>query len=319
MHSPRSVIEQLRHWFPPVLGILLLGVSMWAIRQELRQHSPQEIWDSLQAIPPKWVGMAMLFTGLNYWALTGYDTLAIRYVGYALPYRKTALVAIISYAISNTVGLALLSGSALRYRFYSSWGLSSAKIAQIIAFCNLSFWLGLFTVGGVLFTLEPIAVPTLLKLPFSSVYPLGIVFLGMTLAYLGWSFLGFQSWQIGKWTLPHLPIQFSLAQIAITALDWLLATAVLYVLLPSTNSLSFAGFFGIYLLAQLAGLISNIPGGLGVFETVMLMLISPPLPAHELLGALLAYRGIYYLLPLTLALLLLGGYEIAQRYSVPRH
>lgn len=315
MNSLRSIIRHTHRWFLSLLGIVLFGLSLWAIRQELSQHSPGEIWGSVRAIPLELVGVAIVLTLLNYWVLTGYDTLACRYVGHPLPYRKTALVAIISYAISNTVGLALLSGSALRYRFYSTWRVPPGKIAQIIAFCNVSFWLGLFAVGGALFIIEPIAVPTLLKLPFSSVHPIGIAFLGVTLAYLIWSALGFRSLRIGGWTLSHLPIQFSLAQITITSLDWILAAAVLYTLLPSATPLSFAGFFGIYLLAQLAGIISNVPGGLGVFETVMLILISPPVPAHELFGALLAYRAIYYLLPLIIALLLLGGYEIRQRYS----
>lgn len=232
MNPFRLVIRYTHQWFPPLLGILLFGLSLWAIQQELSQHSPREIWSSIHAIPLRVVGVAIFLTLLNYWALTGYDTLACRYVGHALPYRKTAVVAIISYAISNTVGLALLSGSALRYRFYSNWGVSPSKIAQIIDFCNVSFWLGLFAVGGTLFIIDPIAVPALLKLPFSSVHPLGIAFLSVTIAYLIWSAFGLRSLRIGSWTLPHLPIQFSLAQIAITSLDWILAAAVLYTLLP---------------------------------------------------------------------------------------
>jgi uncharacterized membrane protein YbhN (UPF0104 family) len=80
---------------------------------------------------------AIAFTGLNYFLLTGYDTLAVRYLGQTLSYRRIALVSLISYAISNSVGLALLSGSAIRYKFYSAWGFSAAKIALIITFCNL--------------------------------------------------------------------------------------------------------------------------------------------------------------------------------------
>lgn len=212
----------------------------------------------------------------------------------------------------------MLSGSAIRYRFYSAWGVSPGQIAQIIAFCNFSFWLGFFAVGGVLFILEPIAVPRLLNLPFSSVHPVGILFLAIVAIYLFWSIFGTRSLRIAGWTLPHLPIQLSLAQIIITSLDWALAAAVLYKLLPSAAPLSYAGFFGIYLLAQLAGILSNVPGGLGVFETVMLVLISPPVAAKELFGALLAYRGIYYFLPLGVALLLLGGYELRQRFRPKR-
>lgn len=102
--------------------------------------------DSLTAIPKPYVILAIALTLINYVLFTGYDTLAVYHLRQPLSYRRTALVAIISYAISNSVGFALLSGSAIRYRFYSAWGFSVAKIAQIIAFCNLSFWLGLFAV-----------------------------------------------------------------------------------------------------------------------------------------------------------------------------
>ena len=314
MKQLRQTIRHYAHFFPTILGITLFCLSIWTLRQELQQHTLTEIWRSVRAIPVEVVEIALVLTVLNYWTLTGYDTLASYYVRQPFPYRKTALAAIVSYAISNTVGLALLSSSAIRYRFYSAWGVSTSKIAQIIAFCNLSFWLGLFAVGGVLFVIEPIKIPALLKLPFFSVRPIGITFLIIVITYLFWSILSSRSLTIAGWRLPHLPIKLSLAQIAITSLDWALAAAVLYKLLPSATPLPYLGFFRIYLLAQLAGIISNVPGGLGVFETVMLILISPPVAADELFGALLAYRGIYYFFPFGIALLLLGGYELRQRF-----
>lgn len=251
---------------------------------------------------------------INYVMLTGYDTLAMIYIQGSLDYRKTAFVGFMSYAISNSVGLALLSGSAIRYRFYAHWGLSNRQIASIIAFCNLSFWLGLLAVGGVTFLVEPLQVPKVLKLPFSSVHPLGLIFLIIIVAYLALSLFTHKTLQIGRWKLPHLPFKLSLTQIAVTAIDWGLAAAVLYVLLPPSLSLSYAGFFGIYLLAQIAGIISNIPGGLGVFETVILLTLSSTIPSIQLLGSLLAYRVIYYWIPLILAILCLGGYELKRQF-----
>jgi uncharacterized membrane protein YbhN (UPF0104 family) len=291
-----------------------LALSLWAIAQELRQYHIREIWSSLTAIPISHVLGAVGLTGLNYIALTGYDTLATYYIRHPLPYRKTALAALISYAISNSVGLALLSGSAIRYRLYRAWGLSVIEIAQIVAFCNLSFWLGLFAVGGVLFLVEPVGVPTLLHLPFTTVHPLGALFLAIVLGYLLATVVRRKPLRFGQWALPHLPLGLCLAQIAVTSLDWALAAAVLYLLLPPAASLSYPVFFAIYLLAQIAGILSNVPGGLGVFETVMLLLLSPSLTSAALFGSLLAYRGVYYFLPLVTAALLLGGYELRQRF-----
>ena len=298
-----------------IIGFILFSLSVWTISKELRQYQPRQILESLTAIPAQSLLIAVGLTMLNYLMLTGYDTLAVRLVRHSLTYRQTALVAVISYAISNSVGFALLSSSAIRYRFYSRWGLSALKIAQIIAFCNLSFWLGLFALGGVLFLVYPPPIPDLLHLPFDSVHSLGIIFLTCVLGYLGWSAVNTKKrLRIGHWELPHIPLKLVLAQIIITASDWALVAGLLYLFLPQPISISYPSFFSIYLLAQLAGIISHVPGGLGVFETVILLLLSPAVASADLLGALLVYRAIYYFLPLTIALLLLSLYESKQGF-----
>ncbi len=305
--------KRLAHMVPIVFSLGLFALSLWAISSELHQHQPGDILRSIGAIPAWALAEAIALTALNYAFLTGYDTLAVRFVRQPLPYAKTALVAVISYGISNSVGLALLSGSAIRYRFYTAWGLSPGKIAQMIAFCNLSFWLGLFAVGGLVFTVEPLSVPGLLHLPFQTAHPLGILFLVITVAYLLLSSVSRHSVKIKGWVLPHLSPKLALSQIAITSCDWALAAAVLYVLLPAHPDLNYFIFFGSYLLAQIAGVISNVPGGLGVFETVLILLISPPIPSVQLLGALLVYRLVYYFLPMLVGVGLLALYELRRR------
>ncbi|HIK43313.1 MAG TPA: DUF2156 domain-containing protein, partial [Leptolyngbyaceae cyanobacterium M65_K2018_010] len=210
-------LKRLVHLLPMMLSLGLFALSIGAIARELHQHQPGDILRSVGAMPAWTLGGAIALTALNYAFLTGYDTLAARFVRQPLPYAKTALVAVISYGISNSVGLALLSGSAIRYRFYTTWGLSPGKIAQIITFCNLSFWLGLFAVGGLMFTVEPLSVPGLLHLPFQTVHPLGIFFLGITVAYLLLSTVSRRSIQIRGWALPHLPLRLALTQIGITS------------------------------------------------------------------------------------------------------
>lgn len=313
MSSPYR--QRLSQAIPVIIGLSLFGLSIWTISQQFRHYHPRQVLENLQAIPQQSVLMATGLTLLNYIMLTGYDTLAVRLVGSSLAYRQTALVAVISYAISNSVGFALLSGSAIRYRFYARWGLSKVTIAQIIAFCNLSFWIGLFAVGGVLFLVNPPYVPDLLNLPFDSIHSLGILFLACVLGYLGWSAVNTKRrLRIGRWELPHVPLKLALRQIVLTAADWALATGVLYLLLPASIPVSYASFFGIYMLAQLAGIVSNVPGGLGVFETVILLILSPPVGSADLLGALLAYRSIYYFLPLISAVLLFSLYESKQKF-----
>jgi uncharacterized membrane protein YbhN (UPF0104 family) len=310
----RSPLAQCARILPVLLSLTLFSLSIWAITNELHRHKPEEIFTDIAEIPHRIILLAILLTVVNYVFLTGYDTLAIRFIKHPLPYKKTALAAVISYAISNSVGLALLSGSAIRYRLYTAWRLPPGKIAQIITFCNLSFWIGLFAVGGLIFVIEPLSVPGILHLPFETVRPLGFIFLGIIVAYLTLSSISRRSIKIKGWVLPHLPLNLSLAQIVVTSCDWTLAAGVLYIMLPAYSGLSFLVFLGSYLLAQIAGIVSNVPGGLGVFETVLILLLSPPVASDRLLVALLVYRIIYYLFPLCVGVGLLAWYELKQRH-----
>jgi glycosyltransferase 2 family protein len=306
-------LRRLSQLGSPILGFLLFGVSLWAIATQLREFDYRDIFRSLTEIPKSYLLLASFCTALNYLMLTGHDALAIQYIRRALPYRKIALTAIVSQAITNTAGLELLTGSAIRYRFYSTWGLSTLEIAKVITFCQVSFWLGFFVVAGLVFISEPVSVPSLLRIPSNSLYPLGTIFLFLVAGYILWNVWSHKPMKLGKWAIPRLSAKLSLFQTAIATLDWAIAASVLYVLLLANAPLAYPSFFGIYILGQLAGAISNVPGGLGVFETVLLLSLSGQIASPELLGALLAYRGIYYFLPLIVAIVLLGIYEVRQR------
>lgn len=294
------------------LSSILLGLSWWVLHQELQHHPPQEIIKSLLTISRNHVVIAIGLTIISYLVITCYDIIAFCHLNYSLAVIKVILTAFFSYAISNTTGFGLLIGGGIRYRYYSFWQVPPKKIAQVIGLANLSFWLGLFAVGGITFIFEPLPVPRLLHVHFLTVRPLGIFFLVMVGVYLYYCWhqktLSFRQQMI---VFPSLSI--SLAQILVSALDWALATAVLYVLLPTHNLLSYFSFFGIYLLAITAAIISHVPGGLGVFETVILFLLPKSFSTSDVLGSLLAYRGIYFLLPLIIAVIGLGIFEIRQK------
>jgi phosphatidylglycerol lysyltransferase len=102
------------------------------------------------------------------------------------------------------------------------------------------------------------------------------------------------------------------AQLTVSVADWALAGAVLYALLPASG-LSFVGFLGAFLAAQLIGLVSHVPGGVGVFESLMVLFLSPFLEPPEIVPSLLMYRAVYYLLPLTVAAVVLAVDELQQR------
>jgi phosphatidylglycerol lysyltransferase len=305
--------KRLLHSLGPLVGLLFFALALLVIHNELREYHYHDIADRLLSIPSLHILLAAGLTILSYLIMTGYDIMALQYIKYPLPYRKIALASFIGYAFSNNIGLSMLAGGSVRYRLYSAWGLSAGDITKVVVFCSLTLWMGFLTLGGIIFLLEPMITPEQLHLPFSSVRYLGLIFLLLVGCYLSWGLLRKRPIRIFGWEVDLPSFRIFLIQIAVASLDWILAGSVLYALMPAAAGLSFMKFMGIYLLAQTAGLLSQIPGGLGVFETVIIMLLSRNLPAPALLGSLLVYRMIYYLIPLMIAAAMLGGREILEK------
>jgi len=307
------MIKKILHYLSPIIGIFLFIIALLVLHNELREYHFHDVLNHLRDLSAQRILTAFLLTILSYVTLTGYDTLAFRYINHPLNYSKIAFTSFISYALSLNVGQAPISGGSVRYRLYSAWGLSIEEIAKVIAFCIFTSLLGIFTFGGLVFLIEPLQIPVSLHIPFTSVRPIGIIFLIVVSLYLIFSLLGKKSVQIKKLIIPIPSIKLSFAQIILTSLDWTMAGSVLYALIPTMQGISFFYFLSIFLLAQLAGVVSQVPGGLGVFETVILLLLSPQIPASEALVSLLAFRFIYYLVPLFISAVLLGTYEILEK------
>ena len=296
-----------------LFGLLLFCLALWAMFHALKGYHYQQIALQVSLIPTHRLLWSLLLTLVSYLLLTGYDYLALRYIQHPLQLTHIALASFIGNAFSHNLGFALLSGGSVRYRLYSSWGLSGFQITGIVAFCSATLWLGFFATAGTLFLLEPLTLPTRLHLPFDSLHLLGQALLVVTAMYLGASVLRRAPITLRGWefTLPRPGLAAS--QLVLAILDWVVGGAVLYVLLPAGGPLTFPAFLAIYLLAQIAGVTSQVPGGLGVFEAVIFLFLSPLLPPTALLGAMLAYRAVYYFLPLGVAAILLGGLELMQR------
>ncbi|MDF5718279.1 MAG: lysylphosphatidylglycerol synthase domain-containing protein [Rhizonema sp. NSF051] len=310
------MFKKLQHNFSSLFGLLLLVLSLWAIAQELRGYSYRDVFNSLEAIPKNRLSWSIWLTALGYIIMIGYDSLGFRYIGRSLSLKRIAFTSLLSCVFSNTIGFALLTGTAIRYRYYLSWGVSALAIAQIIAFANFTFWLGMFAVAGIMFLANPLTIPPQLHLPFATARPIGVIFLSLVVAYLLGSIFVKQPLRIRSQEFLFPSFNISASQILISSLDWILAAATLYVLLPANTTLSYLDFLGVYLLAMFAGVVSNVPGGLGVFEFVILEILSPKVSKTALIGSMLAYRGIYYFLPLIVAAGILGVYEMRYRSKV---
>jgi phosphatidylglycerol lysyltransferase len=311
--------QHLQRLVGPVLSVVLFAAAVWVLHRELRSYHLNDILHALDAIPPARLWAAAGLAGLSYAVMTGYDALAVRYLRHPLAYTKIGLASFIGYAFSNNIGLSMIAGASVRYRLYSVWGLSTVQITQVVAFCTLTLWLGFFCLGGGVFVIDPLTIPAALRVPLGSVRMAGAVMLAIVLVYVLVTLLRKTPLTIREWEIELPPNHIVLLQLVLGSVDWMLAGAVLYVLIAPAVGMSYPGFLSVYLLAQMMGLISQVPGGLGVFETSMVLLLSPGMASSQILGALLAYRAVYYWMPLGVAALLLGLQEVLRRGTlIPR-
>lgn len=291
-----------------VISICLFVAAIFVIHHKLRDYHYHDIVVQFRTV--RWTAplLAVGLTALNYVVLTAYDALALHYVRHRLAYWKLGLASFIGFVFSNNA--TIVGGSAARYRIYSSLGVSATEVAKLVVFCGFTFWLGFFALGGITFVTLPSHIPETLHIPLASAWPLGILFLIVVGLYLALVIFRKTPLRIRSWEFPLPSLGLSAGQIAISALDWLVAAAVLYVLLPPGTTLTFPRSLSAFMLAQAAGLLSYIPGGLGVFETVILVLLGASAEAPAVVGSLLLYRLIYYILPLLIASFLLAANEL---------
>ncbi len=316
MTLPKT-IRKVPPW-TTLLGLALFGLALYWLHHVIGQYRWRDILAHMRSIRTSQLGSAVLLTAAGYGVLTLYDALGLRFAGAKLPYARLALVSFMGYAIGHNVGMNTLSGGAIRFRAYSMLGLSALQIATVVAFGTLTFALGSAALLGVSLLSEAAVSGSVLHLHRSLIVLAGCLLLAGVTGYL---ILACSRHEPLRWRKIVIPIpspRIAFAQIGVASADLLCAAGVLYSLLPAQAHIGFPAFASMFIIAIAAGIISNVPGGVGVFESVLLLLFRT-LPADQLLGALLAYRIIYYLIPFALALALLGAHEVwAHRGPVVR-
>ncbi len=314
----RPLGQRLSRWLPHLISLVLFAIAIWVIHRELAQYHMSDLRARLHEIPVRAIAGAILATATGYATLTLYDRLALLYLGERLPYRRTALASFTGYAFSHNLGLAWLSGGAVRFRLYTVWGLSSLDIGVILGFNTITSFLGLGTILALACLGEPQAIAAILHLPPAVVMVIGLLLVAMVAGYVLAAALRRRPISIRGWQA-HLPRPLVAgAQIVLSLLDWTSAAAALYILLPAGLPLGFPAFVGLFGLANLGGVLSNVPGGIGIFEAVVLFALPHGSPSAAVAAALIGYRLIYYLLPLVLAVLLLGVHQLLATGEVAR-
>ena len=317
-HEPGMPLRKRSRWWwlGPLASSAIFIASLVVLYYIVREIEPGELARAFANASQRQLLLALGFTALSYLLLTGYDAVALRRLGLSIPYRTTALASFTSYSVAFTLGFPIVTGGTVRYWIYSARGVRASEVASLTVIAGLTFWLGL---GMILCASLFYATESVAQLARTS--PLvvqavgGAVALG-TLGYLFWVASGERTLRLSGWNLPLPGLGVTLAQMLLGAAEVCAAAAVLYVLLPGGHNLPYESFLAAYIFACLIGIASHAPGGLGVFEATMLIALSR-LPFEQVLGALLLFRIIYYILPFVLALVLLALNEMIRR--IRRH
>jgi glycosyltransferase 2 family protein len=283
-------------WLKRVAAVAVLGLAAFLIYRTLSGYSFDEIVQSVQAIPPLRLLFALAFAAGSYFCLSWFDWLAVRYAGKPLPYRRCALASFCSLSLGHNIGFAALSSGAIRYRFYSRWGLTAGEIAKVVIFCGVTVGVGMITLGGVALLLRPDLAARMIGLTQPLALALGAVCLGVSAAYVIVSALlrGARTLKIRNWSLPMPPWKFALAQIGIGSANYVCVAGCLHQTLSAAGDVPYLAVAAAYVIANTSALITHVPGGLGVVESVVMFL----LPGAGVIGALVMFRVIYYLVPL---------------------
>jgi uncharacterized membrane protein YbhN (UPF0104 family) len=295
-----------------LFGLLLLVAAVWVVHREFRNLSVAEVQRAMAAIPPGALLAALGFTVLAYLVLAIYDWLGARYAGRPSSWPRALLASFCGYSLAHNIGFAAVSGAAVRYRLYSAGGYGPLEIAKIIGFTSLTFGLGGLALGGAVLLFEPEVLPVAEGVPRWALRALSLPMFALVAGYVLLSRFRRHIRLFGHEV--ELPgVRIAIAQTLLATVDVAVTAAIFYALLPPAEGLSYLRFVGIYLAAYAAGIAAHVPGGIGVFDGAILLGLGPYMGAAEVVGALLVFRLLYYVIPLFLAGALFAGFELSQR------
>ncbi len=302
----------VRH-LPALVGVGLLFGAIYVVQMEFRSLKMDDIAAALAAIPVLALVFSFFWTFMSYYVLTFYDLLGTIYAGHRVAYLRVCFASFCAYTLSHNLGFAAVSGAAVRYRLYSHWGLTAMQIAKLVAFCSLTFALGGLVLGGVVLFLEPGAVPFFgERLPRWAMYLIGAAMWAVVIGYVTLSRV-VGSFRILGHTIELPGFRLALSQVVLATVDVIMTATIFYALLPHADGLTLLRFMAVYLTSYTAGLAANLPGGIGVFDTVMLVGLSPWLDAPVIVGAIVVFRLYYYIIPLFIAGAMFAGNELLVR------
>jgi len=306
LYNYKRLLKKVLNW----AGLVFFIMAAVAIYSQLAKYSFSEIKDAMFSIPKKNFVYAMTACIMGYIVLAVYDRLALRYVGRTLAPWKWLLAGFLGFAVSNNAGTAVVSGAAIRYRLYTRWRFRIPEIFKMIMFSGFTYLVGCLFLVVIGYFLVP--------KDMRSTSVVAIAYwpcLGALIIYFLLAAFYEKGINMGEYTLRMPSVGTAVMQGTLGTCDSLFASLVLYSVLYPLLKLPFDVYLGVFVISQVLGVFTPVPGALGVFEGLFLFLL-PAAEGNEaaVFGALIAYRVIYFLIPLVIAGLTMFIIPLCIRY-----
>ena len=308
-------------WIGPLAALLVFALAAYFLHGELARLHVRDVLGALHAIPARARRVAFVLTAASYFALGCYDVIALAYLrrlrvasSPRIPLTRVLSASFIANAFGHNLGFGAFTGAAFRLRLYAASRLTATDVALLSGYTSLTTTLGLALLAGLSFAIDPARASITLHTVPGWCLAIAGALLAFVAAYATWSSMPRLALEIRGWRLRPPGTALGLAQIALGSIDLAFTGGVLWVLLPHSVDIGYLSFLGIFATAIAAGLVTHLPGGIGVFEAIVLLAVPESRP-DALLGSLLAYRIVYYLTPLAAAALIFAGEELGAQLA----
>lgn len=301
-----------RHRFKAIAGIavsVLIGsIALWVLYRTFQRISLADVLAQMRATSTDALALAGLCAAAAFTVLAFYEAIVVRYVKDDIGRAKPMLTALIAFPLGHAIGQAMLSGGAIRYRMYAPAGFSAMEVGATVLMCNLAYGLAVGLMLDVSLVLAADRLAPLFRISEQWLRIIGCIGLAKDFAYVLLVAFRRAPVRVRGWSFKLPTPAMTAIQYVVGLIDVALMSSVLYLLLPDSVQLAYLPFVAVYLASVLIGIVSHVPAGLGVIESVLLVLL-PDVPPEQLLASVLMYRVIVEIIPLLVALALWGSYE----------
>ena len=303
--------------FTPLVWLSIAAVAIWVVAQRIGEIDFDEVMRDLAAVPMPIVIAALLCSAGVYTTVGLYEGIAVRLASGRNLRRQAFRTAVIANPVGRAIGVAMVSGGALRYRMYAPEGLSIREVGAIILLVAMPYVFGVGWLIDFSLLLHLQDAARAFQLPVAVVAIFGVLGLAKDVGWLAFVASRTEPITIRGQSIRLPSLRDALVQIAFGLVQISLMTTILYLFMPPELNMTWPAFVAIYCISFVAGQVSNVPAGLGVLEAALFLLL-PHVPPGKLVSAVLAYRAVYELIPLGVALSLLLIYETTNKAGIIR-